>query len=473
MTYQNNKIFIPVWISYRTFFFGCENSRTYISNEKDHCHVLLEGLASDMWEMLSSGVSGTEFDKWAEEKGVAGEVDWFLQQLEDQGLIVRNTSGIENTEFTYSEIAENAEGADGDEEAEFIEEMQNWFYKNNLMYSLFFELTYLCNLRCVHCYNPKNISNIGIDFEQCKKAIDDAYSVGCFRVTFSGGESTLHGKFLELVKYARKKRMSVEIFTNGQILSNDDKLYRELLAQYPYRICLSLYSTDEKTHERVTAVRGSFKRTYDLIKRLRSDNVNVQIKNFLLNVNCADCIKVKEFAKGINAMAIADISLIPTIEGDKKTLQYMLDEDDLFRLYTDAASPLYIGANFKRREYGSVKDSSPCLGGFTGLTITPKGEVVICVSLPLSVGNINHTSLKEIWLGGVEKREGSKLNSWRKTKIRDFKECFKNDYCAFCDFCPGMGFLENGYLTKSEVLCMQAKTKMRAFEYLAKKAGRS
>ena len=219
-------------------------------------------------------------------------------------------------------------------------------------------------------------------------------------------------------------------------------------------------------HERVTAVKGSFENTDGLIRRLRKDNVNVQIKNFLLNFNCMDCIKVKDMAKELHATSVADISLIPTIEGDKKTLQFELSEDDLFKLYTDPDSPLFLGKDFKKLEYERIKDASPCLGGFTGLTVNPNGEVVICVSLPLFMGNLHQTSLIEIWQAAMRKETDSALYRWQSVKISDCIECYQEDYCVFCNYCPGMGYLEKGYLKRSEVLCKQAKIKMRAYHYL-------
>ena len=92
------------------------------------------------------------------------------------------------------------------------------------MCSLFLELTYRCNLKCVHCYNPKNMSNVEIPFEKLKEIIDDAYNLGCVTIIISGGESTTYSHFIELVKYIRSKKISLEIFTNGQILSENENL---------------------------------------------------------------------------------------------------------------------------------------------------------------------------------------------------------------------------------------------------------
>lgn len=457
-----DKIIIPAWVSCRTYLFGQEESRTYIANEKTHTYIQLDGLSSDLWKLLYDNVDDDFFAAWAKENGVAGQIADFIDSLAEQGLVHFNDNAAVNEEgYEPFNDSDNS-----DEEANFVKEMQTWLYNNKFLYSLFFELTYRCNLKCVHCYNPKNMNDVELDFDLCKKAIDDAYDLGCFRVTFSGGESMLHSHFTELVKYARSKHMSVEIFTNGQMLAGDKGSYEEIIRQYPYRIGVSLYGTNKEIHEQVTAIDGSYEKTYSLIHRLRKDNVNVQIKNFLLNSNCMDCINVKNMAQKIGATSVADISLIPTIEGDKKTMKYVLDEEQLFRLYSNPESPLYIGTDFKKLNLEEITNETPCLGGFTGLCINPLGEVTICVSMPLSVGNLNSTSLKEIWLSAMSSDSNSKLYQWQQVRISDCKECYKKEYCAFCDYCPGMGYLENGYLKHSDVLCAQAKAKMKAYYYL-------
>lgn len=465
MKYDLNKIYIPIWISCRTFFQGEEKSRTYISNEKRHVYVQLDGLASDMWGMIYNKTAPQLLYKWAESKNVAEEIEQFIEELVANELICVKDGNRNESDAMYDEL----EASTNEEEKSFFDDMKDWFFDNKLLFSVFFELTYRCDLKCVHCYNPKNMSDVELDIEKCKKTIDNAYEAGCFRVIFSGGEATLHSRFIEVVKYAKSKHLSVEIFTNGQRLSKDFGLYKQLLSLYPYRIGISLYSMEEKKHEQVTQVKGSFRNTYELICSLRQNNVNVQIKNFLLNINCMDCIQVKKWAEEKGATSNADLSLIPTIEGDKKTMKYMLDEDELFALYTDRNSPIYGGDFHVQSDYSKIMNSSPCYGGFSGLCINPDGKVTICVSMPISLGNVNETSLREIWQMAMQKNPQSQLYQWQKVTIADCKECYKEDYCAFCSYCPGMGYLENGYLKKSDVLCNQAKVKKKAYEYLQEK----
>jgi len=455
---------LPKWLAYQTYKYGTEDSRTFISNERIHEYVLLEGLASDLWKVIADTEDYGKVSKWAEEKGLAEELDGFIEELQGQDLLLKDS-----VETSCIDTAIQPVGCDNEEETLKLEEdMMTWCYKNGFLFSLFVELTYACNLKCVHCYNPKNISSVQIGLDKMKQIIDEARELGVFHITFSGGECTLDKDFMEIVEYARNKRMSVEIFTNGQTLYDNPELFDRVIKSYPYRIGLSMYSLDEETHEKVTSVKGSHNKTLSVIKELRDNNINTQIKNFLLNINCKDCIAVTKFAHEIKANTSGDTSLTPTIEGDKKNFQYVAREEDLYELYTNPESPLYV-KNTVKRDITKILNEGLCRGGYNNLCVSPTLEVHPCVSLPLNLGNLNEVSLKDIWQGAVNKDKDSKLYQWQQVSFKDLTECYKEDYCAFCSYCAGMGMLENGYLKKSDVLCRQAKVKQRAYNDLHKK----
>ena len=453
---------IPNWLAFKTYRFGYEDSKTIISNEYKHEYVLLDGLSSDLWNILVNAHISDEILVWAKKNGVIEELDNFIEQLKQQGLILDDVkSGITQTQLnTNIESNEN-------ETIQLENDMKNWCFEHGFLYSIFVELTYSCNLKCIHCYNPKHMNNVQIDFDNMKKIIDDAYEIGCFKITFSGGECTLDKDFLKIVEYARKKRLSVEIYTNGQSLYDNKEIFDKIKNLYPYRIGLSLYSLDENIHDKITGTKGSCKKTIECIKQLRENNIYVQIKNFLLSINYQSCIEVKNFAKSINASCGTDLSLIPTIEGNKKTLLLEVKENELFDLFSNSKSPLY-SKNVSLKEFSKIKNATPCYAGFSGVSISPKLEVHPCVSLPINLGNLKETSLKDIWENALNKNPESKLYQWQQVTFKDLKECYKEDYCAFCAYCPGMGMLENGFLKKSDVLCRQAKAKQKAYQILNK-----
>ncbi|GAA4680809.1 mycofactocin radical SAM maturase [Gordonia humi] len=81
---------------------------------------------------------------------------------------------------------------------------------------LTWELTYACNLSCVHCLSssgkrdPRELST-----EQCKAIIDELQRMQVFYVNIGGGEPTVRPDFWELVDYATSHQVGVKFSTNG------------------------------------------------------------------------------------------------------------------------------------------------------------------------------------------------------------------------------------------------------------------
>src|SRR2546423_13907422 len=81
---------------------------------------------------------------------------------------------------------------------------------------LTWDLTYACNLSCVHCLSssgrrdPRELST-----EECKAVIDELQRMQVFYVNIGGGEPTVRPDFWELVSYAVAHQVGVKFSTNG------------------------------------------------------------------------------------------------------------------------------------------------------------------------------------------------------------------------------------------------------------------
>ena len=81
---------------------------------------------------------------------------------------------------------------------------------------LTWELTYACNLSCIHCLSssgrrdPRELST-----DQCKAVIDELERMQVFYVNIGGGEPTVRSDFWELVDYATEHHVGVKFSTNG------------------------------------------------------------------------------------------------------------------------------------------------------------------------------------------------------------------------------------------------------------------
>ena len=81
---------------------------------------------------------------------------------------------------------------------------------------LTWELTYACNLACVHCLSssgrrdPRELSTA-----ECKAVIDELQRMQVFYVNIGGGEPTVRRDFWELLDYATAHDVGVKFSTNG------------------------------------------------------------------------------------------------------------------------------------------------------------------------------------------------------------------------------------------------------------------
>ena len=118
---------------------------------------------------------------------------------------------------------------------------------------LTWELTYACNLDCVHCLSssgrrdPRELST-----DEAKAVLDELAHLRVFYINIGGGEPTIRRDFFELVDYAIARQIGVKFSTNGGFI--DAERARRLSAMEMIDIQISLDGTDAITND---AIRGA------------------------------------------------------------------------------------------------------------------------------------------------------------------------------------------------------------------------
>src|SRR5262245_57235125 len=89
--------------------------------------------------------------------------------------------------------------------------------KNKLDF-LWLELTNRCNLRCVHCYtdsHPHSGYRDKLTAHDYESVMDQAFSLGCRKIQFIGGEPQLNPDFSMLLRSTKEIGFEfVEVFSN-------------------------------------------------------------------------------------------------------------------------------------------------------------------------------------------------------------------------------------------------------------------
>ena len=81
---------------------------------------------------------------------------------------------------------------------------------------LTWELTYACNLACVHCLSSSGKRDTReLTTRQCKDVIDELERMQVFYVNIGGGEPTVRPDFWDLLGYATSHHVGVKFSTNG------------------------------------------------------------------------------------------------------------------------------------------------------------------------------------------------------------------------------------------------------------------
>jgi mycofactocin radical SAM maturase len=133
---------------------------------------------------------------------------------------------------------------------------------------LTWELTYACNLACVHCLSssgrrdPRELSTA-----ECKAVIDEFEAMQIFYVNIGGGEPTVRADFWELVEYATAHHVGVKFSTNGSRIT--DEVATRLAASDYVDVQISLDGATAAVNDQVRG-EGSYATALTAMERLAS-----------------------------------------------------------------------------------------------------------------------------------------------------------------------------------------------------------
>ncbi|MCQ1956786.1 mycofactocin radical SAM maturase [Arthrobacter sp. zg-Y826] len=145
---------------------------------------------------------------------------------------------------------------------------------------LTWELTYACNLSCVHCLSssgrrdPRELTTL-----ECKAVIDELERMQVFYVNIGGGEPTVRPDFWELVDYATAHHVGVKFSTNGVKITPD--VAARLAASDYVDVQISL---DGATADVNDAVRGPG--SFDTALRAMQNMADAGFTGFKISVVC-------------------------------------------------------------------------------------------------------------------------------------------------------------------------------------------
>jgi len=126
-----------------------------------------------------------------------------------------------------------------------------------------------------------------MEFDLYKKIIDEAQNFAFDINLAHRGESFLHPQLIEMIDYAKKKKLFVRLHTNGSLLT-EEASYRIIQSGLD-RLSFSLDGFDKETYERIRKG-GNFEKTIANILRFLETKKEVQVKKPEVVVEVIDFI---------------------------------------------------------------------------------------------------------------------------------------------------------------------------------------
>ena len=312
-----------------------------------------------------------------------------------------------------------------------------------------FELTAKCNLDCVHCYAKPGRSHKDMSTEEFKHIFDTLVQRGLLDAYFTGGEIFTRPDFEELYLHAKKRGVLISLLSNITLLT---KHHIELFNEYPVEvISTTMYGYTEEAYERVTGVKGSYKKFMDALELLEHSGIKYELKYVAMEQNYDDVYKMREFGNKLGVPMVIILDVHPMSDGSTRPMEFRLTPQDAFEFdikdegrrlfWKDVAKDLLSGeikARPKRtRERFEQGFLYPCSVANQHVFITSDYKMQGCVRASYRQFDLRKGSFDEGWAylqqEFVNKKATSNYKCNNCENIRFCEHCVANFMLAYGD----------------------------------------
>jgi len=166
-------------------------------------------------------------------------------------------------------------------------------------------LTNRCNYRCRFC-DVYSQSASELDTARVIKLIDELYAYGVKMISFVGGEPTIRDDIGEIIDYAHKRKIFVNVLTNGSLVSSKIKELRNVGL-----LKMSL-NGPEDVHDYLVG-KGAYRKSIEAIEIAKSNDIPVELHAILTknNLEYIDFIvnKAEEFKLAVGFQPVSSLHI--------------------------------------------------------------------------------------------------------------------------------------------------------------------
>jgi len=320
--------------------------------------------------------------------------------------------------------------------SEFFSKLENRALEKRIPFKVMMELTYGCNMRCVHCYNPTHKAKGELSTQEFYRIIDQLAQEECFLITFTGGELFTRRDAFEIFTYAKKKGLAIILFSNATLITPERA--DRIQALQPLRVETSIYGATPETYERVTGIPGSFGRFLVGVERLRERQVPLLVKMPAMTLNQHEVKQARALVEGWGIKFVYCSEINPRQDGSLEPLRYRISPQEVIQLNQDILGEGHREGQ-EENKCQAREGLFRCGCGKSSVAVTPYGEMNLCINFPVPQYDLRTGDVAEGWKALVEY-----VDSARPSQAYECPSCDVQDYCRQG---PADAWLETGDLS--------------------------
>jgi radical SAM protein with 4Fe4S-binding SPASM domain len=301
--------------------------------------------------------------------------------------------------------------------------------------------------RCPHCYVPRRTSpGDELSEEEIRDVVLQAKDLGARRITILDGDLEPHRRLPTIARFAISQGLDVEVFTSGAGITAE--LARELFeAGVP--VVLRMDSLDRRTQDALTGAEGSFELIQRAFQELKEagypgEEGSLRVDTLICRENLDEIVGLWRRLRSQDIGSRFEIAGPRPNAGEKGWPH--VDPAEVREVFAEIAE-------IERSQYGGDWNPPPPRWG-NGCTrhryccvVGSQGDVLPCVGVTISIGNVRSRRLGEII------RDSEILEDLRDHTRTMKGPCAPCEEAATCYGCRGAAYQLTGDYLASDPYC--------------------
>ncbi len=277
-------------------------------------------------------------------------------------------------------------------------QVKRLFLRKSMPESLMLLTTGRCQCKCKHCIVYGMEEEPELSTKELYYVIDQALELGAYHVSFEGGEPTLRDDIFDLIDHVDGDKASTHLITNGLCLTKDyvGKLKDAGLVY----LHVSLDSPYPEEHDDFRGIEGIFEKASAGVRYGVEEGV-IGIIEYTATPYNSDFERLEDLYKHCSSLGVHEILVDEVVPGGRweSHEDNILKKEDYERLaeFQNKANKRKNGPRVSSSYSYRDPEIMGCFAGRRWVWISPIGEVMPCLHLPLSFGNVRDMSLAQAW----------------------------------------------------------------------------